>query len=125
MKVDRFFLQTHTKFAKVLADWAQELGVEVVDFHERNIEEIDKMDGLLIFTENQTLEREVSDLRDHFDVKQKPIQKIDINGTLVVGVSNFNFWLERNECKKILVIGSDHLLGNPNLERFLVNIKLK
>ncbi len=125
MKIDRFYLQTHTKFAKALADWAQELQVEVVDFHERNIEDINQMDGLLIFTENQTIEREMHDLREMFDLKQKPIQKIDINGTLVVGVSNFNFWLERNNCKKVLVIGSDHLVGNPNLERFLANIKIK
>jgi len=125
MKIDKFFLQTHTKFAKALSDWAQDMNVEIVDFHERNIEEVDQMDGLLIFNENQTIEREAAELRDVFDLKQKPIQKIDINGTLVVGISNFTFWLERNNCKKILVVGSDHLLENPNLERFLSNIKLK
>ena len=125
MKIDKIFLQTHTKFAKALSDWAQDMNVEIVDFHERNIEEVDQMDGLLIFNENQTIEREASELRDVFDLKQRPIQKIDINGTLVVGISNFTFWLERNNCKKILVVGSDHLLENPNLERFLSNIKLK
>jgi hypothetical protein len=125
MKIDKIFLQTHTKFAKALADWAQDMNVEIVDFHERNIEEVDQMDGLLIFNENQTIEREAAELRDVFDLKQRPIQKIDINGTLVVGISNFTFWLERNNCKKILVVGSDHLLENPNLERFLSNIKLK
>ena len=125
MKIDKIFLQTHTKFAKALSEWAQDMNVEIVDFHERNIEEVDQMDGLLIFNENQTIEREAAELRDVFDLKQKPIQKIDINGTLVVGISNFTFWLERNNCKKILVVGSDHLLENPNLERFLSNIKLK
>ena len=125
MKIDKIFLQTHTKFAKALSDWAQDMNVEIVDFHERNIEEVDQMDGLLIFNENQTIEREAAELRDVFDLKQRPIQKIDINGTLVVGISNFTFWLERNNCKKILVVGSDHLLENPNLERFLSNIKLK
>ncbi len=125
MKIDRFYLQSHTKFAKSLADWAQEFPLEIVDFHERNLEVIDQMDGLLIFTENQTIEKEASDLREIFDLKQKPIQKIDINGTLVVGVSNFTFWLERNNCKNILVVGSDHLLENPNLDRFLSNIKIK
>ena len=125
MNIDKIFLQTHTKFAKALSDWAQDMNVEIVDFHERNIEEVDQMDGLLIFNENQTIEREASELRDVFDLQQKPIQKIDINGNLVVGISNFTFWLERNNCKKILVVGSDHLLENPNLERFLSNIKLK
>jgi hypothetical protein len=125
MKIDIIFLQTHTKFAKALSDWAQDMDLEIVDFHERNLEEIDQMDGLLIFNENQTIEKEAAELRDIFDLKQRPIQKIDINGTLVVGISNFTFWLERNNCKKILVVGSDHLLENPNLERFLSNIKLK
>ncbi len=125
MKIDKIFLQTHTKFAKALSEWAQDMNVEIIDFHERNIEEVDQMDGLLIFNENQTIEREAAELRDVFDLKQRPIQKIDINGTLVVGISNFTFWLERNNCKKILVVGSDHLLENPNLERFLSNIKLK
>lgn len=125
MKLEKIYLQTHTKFAGAISNWAQELNVEVVDFHERNIEEVNLMDGLIIFTENQSLEREANDMRMIFDVKQKPIQKIDINGTLVVGVSNFNFWLDRNNCKSILIIGSDHLVTNPNLERFLSNIKLK
>ena len=104
MKIDKFYLQSHTKFAKSLSDWAQEFPVEILEFHERNIEEIDHMDGLLIFTENQTIEREANELRELFDLKQKPIQKIDINGTLVVGVSNFTFWLERNNCKNILEV---------------------
>lgn len=125
MKIDRFYLQLHTKFSKAIVDWAQEFPLEIVEFHERNPEDVDKMDGLVIFNENQTIEREASELRDLFDLKQKPIQKIDINGTLVVGVSNFTFWLERNGCKNILVIGSDHLVENPNLERFLSNIKIK
>lgn len=125
MKLEKIYLQTHTKFAGAISNWVQELNVEVVDFHERNIEEVNLMDGLIIFTENQSLEREANDMRMIFDVKQKPIQKIDINGTLVVGVSNFNFWLDRNNCKSILIIGSDHIIANPNLERFLSNIKLK
>ena len=125
MKIDRFYLQLYTKFSKAIVDWAQEFPLEIVEFHERNPEDVDKMDGLVIFNENQTIEREASELRDLFDLKQKPIQKIDINGTLVVGVSNFTFWLERNGCKNILVIGSDHLVENPNLERFLSNIKIK
>ena len=125
MKLEKLYFQTHTKFANAVSDWARELNVEIVDFHERNIEEIDHMDGLVIFTENQTLEREANDLRLIFDLKQKPIQKIDINGTLVVGVSNFNFWLDRNNCKEILVVGSDHLVSNANLDRSLTNIKIK
>jgi hypothetical protein len=47
------------------------------------------------------------------------VHKIDINGTLMVGVSNLDLWIERNKCKKVLIIGADSLIENPNLERYL------
>jgi hypothetical protein len=50
---------------------------------------------------------------------QKPTLNIDINGTIMVAVSNLDLWVERNRCKKIMMIGSNDLLKNPNLERFL------
>jgi len=123
MKVDKFYLQTHTNFGKSITEWANELNVEVLTFHERDLEDIGTIDGLVIFTENQTIEKDISEIRAAFDLKQKPIQKIDINGTLVAGVSNFTFWLERNNCKNILCIGSDNLLKNTNLERLLTSLK--
>lgn len=112
-----------TKFAKVIANWAAQFNIELVEFHRLNDMEND-IDGLIIITENQSIEKDCNDLRILFDKKQRPVQKIDINGTLNVGVSNFTFWLERNECKTILITGSDHIINNPNLERLLSNIKL-
>lgn len=124
MKVEKFYLQTHTKFGKVLAEWTESQSVENVEFHERNLDDISMIDGLVIFTENQSVEKEANEARSAFDAKQKPIHKIDINGTLVAAVSNFTFWIERNNCKTILMIGSDQLVKNPNLERFLSNAKV-
>jgi hypothetical protein len=124
MKVEKFYLQTHTKFGKVLAEWTESQSVENVEFHERNLDDISMIDGLVIFTENQSVEKEANEARSAFDAKQKPIHKIDINGTLVAAVSNFSFWIERNNCKTILMIGSDQLVKNPNLERFLSNAKV-
>jgi hypothetical protein len=37
----------------------------------------------------------------------------------MVGVSNLDLWIERNKCKKVLIIGADSLIENPNLERYL------
>jgi len=121
MKIEKFYLQTHTKFGKSISEWAQASSIEIIDFHERNLDEISFIDGLVIFTENQSIEKEANEGRNAFDLKQKPIHKIDINGTLVASVSNFTFWIERNACKNILFIGSDQLIKNPNLERFLSN----
>jgi hypothetical protein len=123
MKVEKFYLPTHTKFGKSISEWAQASSIEIIDFHERNLDDISMIDGLVIFTENQSVEKEASEARTSFDQKQKPIHKIDINGTLVAAVSNFTFWIERNNCKSILCIGADQLINNPNLERFLSNTK--
>lgn len=124
MKVEKFYLQTHTKFGKVLTEWTENQSVESIEFHERNLDDISMIDGLVIFTENQSVEKEANEARSAFDAKQKPIHKIDINGTLVAAVSNFTFWIDRNNCKTILMIGADQLVKNPNLERFLTNVKL-
>jgi len=124
MKVEKFYLQTHTKFGKVLNEWTENQSVESTEFHERNLDDISMIDGLVIFTENQSVEKEANEARSAFDAKQKPIHKIDINGTLVAAVSNFTFWIDRNNCKTILMIGADQLVKNSNLERFLTNTKL-
>lgn len=123
MKIEKLYLQTHTKFGKFISEWAQQSSIETIEFHERNLDDISLIDGLVIFTENQSIEKEANEARNAFDLKQKPIHKIDVNGTLVASVSNFTFWIERNTCKNILCIGSDQLIKNPNLERFLSNTK--
>ena len=50
---------------------------------------------------------------------QKPTLHIDINGTIMVAISNLDLWIERNRCKKIMIIGSNELVKNPSLDRFL------
>ena len=69
--------------------------------------------------ENQVLKQDVQELRTQFDKYQKPILHIDINGTLAVGKSNLDLWIERNKCRSVLILGADDLVGNVNLERFL------
>jgi hypothetical protein len=122
MKVDNIYLLPDSKFSKHISNWILNSHIEISEF-KKHIGQENEIDGLIIFTENQSIDKDSNELRDIFDKKQKPVQKLDINGTLNVAVSNFTFWLERNNCKNILVIGNDSLTTNPNLDRLLENIK--
>jgi hypothetical protein len=123
MKLDKILLRTNSKFSLILESWAIEKGYAVADFDEKSENPHEHVDGLVIFTQNQSLDKEISELRDMFDSKQKPVHKIDINGTLMVGISNLDLWLERNKCKKVLFIGPDNLLENNNLVRYVEHLK--
>jgi len=123
MKLNKILLRANSKFSVVLNTWATEKGYETEDFDEKAENPTEGVDGLVIFTQNQTIEREIGDFRDLFDHKQKPVHKIDINGTLMVGISNLDLWVERNKCKKVLFIGADNLLENMNLVRFMEHLK--
>lgn len=123
MKVKHVFIKPNTAFSLRLAEWAISNNIECVDASfEEDFEE--NIDGLVIFNQNQDVEKELLEVRKSFDDRQKPVQRIDINGTLMVGVSNFSLWLERNGCTNILMIGSDDLCQNPNLERYLSHLKI-
>jgi hypothetical protein len=123
MKLDKIFLKDNSRFSHYLTSWVNELNIEVLEFSSKNEDSEEGIDGLVIFTENQEVDKEILDIRSIFDKNQKPVHKIDINGTLMVGVSNLELWIERNGCKKVLFLGSDVMLENPNLERYLANLK--
>jgi len=123
MKVKQVFIKPNTEFSLHIAHWAISNGVECLGVSfEDNFEE--NIDGLVVFNENQDIEIEILEIRKSFDDRQKPVQRIDINGTLMVGVTGFSLWLDRNACESILMIGSDQLCQNPNLERYLSHIKI-
>lgn len=123
MKLDSIFLKNNSEFAQTLRTWAIENNYDIQEYPDKNEEPDSGINGLVIFNENQTVDKEDSEIRAIFDHNQKPVHKIDINGTLMVGLSNLELWIERNKCKKVLFIGSDTLLQNPNLERYLNSIK--
>jgi hypothetical protein len=59
------------------------------------------------------------EIKARYDKQQKPVHKIDINGTLRVGITNFDLWLDSTKAKNLLVIGAEELADNPNLDRYL------
>lgn len=122
MKLDKIFLKSNSRFSHYLTAWANERNYALDEYSDKNEDSEEGIDGLVIFTENQEMDKDLSEIRSYFDNQQKPVHKIDINGTLMAGVSNLELWVERNRCKNILLIGAESLLENPNLERLITKI---
>ena len=123
MKVDTIYLRSNTIFSKKVSKWLNNKGIDPLSLDEdKRNNAISSLDGLVIFNENQHLPKDIEYLKIQFDQNQKPVYKVDINGTLRVGVSNFALWIEQNKCKKMMLAGSDQLADNPNLERYLLNM---
>ena len=122
MLVDKIILRTGSKFTSYIAEWAKSNCDELLMLSDRHLDLV-SMESLLIFNQNQHLTRDIIEYKSVFDKLQKPIHNIDINGTLMVGISNLELWIERNRCKNVLFIASDAILNNPNWERYLINIR--
>jgi hypothetical protein len=118
MKIETILIKPNSPFSNAIAEWTAQRQFESAVFNKSDDPD-EGIDGLVIFSENQELDKEAEEIRASFDRKQKPVHKIDINGTLMVAVSNLDLWFERNGCKKVLMIGNESLVKNPNLERVL------
>ncbi|MEY4991860.1 MAG: hypothetical protein RI948_734 [Bacteroidota bacterium] len=95
------------------------MATEVHSVNDKTSDFFESTDSLLIFNQNQELGPEILELKARYDKQQKPVHKIDINGTLQVGITNFALWLDSTKAKNLLVIGAEELADNPNLERYL------
>jgi hypothetical protein len=102
-----------------MSDWAAANGIEIVEYDQKSEE---YPEGLLLINANQDIDKDHHDIHTFFDKKHIPTQKIDVNGTLQVAVSNMEMWLNNFKCKNILVLGSETLMDNENLERFFSRI---
>jgi hypothetical protein len=123
MKFEKIYVRGVSKFSDLITQWASDKTGEIISISDKFQEHFIEMDSLLIFNENQYLSKEVLDVKIFFDKQQKAIHKIDINGTLMVGLLNLALWIESVKAKQVFIIGSDELLQNPNLERYLNVLK--
>ena len=123
MKLELIYLKPYSTFSLHIAEWAKNRGIDTMDYDFKAEEQI--ADGLLLINENQTIEKEMEEIHELFDLKHIPTQKIDVNGTLQVALSNYQMWQSNYKCKSILILGSDSLVANENLDRFLLKIKAK
>lgn len=121
MKIDKVFVKDNCSFSTYITEWSEKNKLEVATF-EFNIDDDLEPEGLLLINENQDVSREVDEIHSFFDNRNLPTQKIDINGTLQVAINSYKMWLDSNKCKQILILGSDDLLKNENLDRFFDKI---
>jgi hypothetical protein len=119
MKVTSISLLASNKFSSKVQSWAASMANEVHSVTDKTADFFESTDSLLIFNQNQEMSPEIMELKARYDKQQKPVHKIDINGTLQVGVTNFALWLDSTKAKHVLVIGAEELADNPNLERYL------
>lgn len=122
MKIDKIYIAPNSKFSTYIAEWADQVGIITEEYDLKEPKELDTT-GLLLINANQDTEKELIDLYKFFDKKHIPVQKIDVNGTLQVAVSNFELWLNNFKCKNVLILGSESLVNNDNLVRFFERIK--
>lgn len=123
MILETIYLKPDSLFSTHISEWASNLGVNVVE-HEFKVGD-QEAEGLLLINENQDIEKEINIIHTFFDDKHLPTQKIDINGTLQVAISNVDLWFKNFKCKDIFIVGSDNLTKNDNLDRFLNRVKEK
>ncbi len=121
MKLEVILLRSDNAFAQRISEWAIHHSIATETYDPRSEE---YPDGMILINSNQDCEREDIDLHTLFDKKHIPTQRIDINGTLQVAVSNFELWIRTYKCKRVLIVGSEELLQNENLDRFLDKIKI-
>ncbi|MEY4596808.1 MAG: hypothetical protein RLZZ506_1228 [Bacteroidota bacterium] len=119
MKVSSISLFASTKFSSKIQNWAAKVAGEAHLISDKTDDFFDHTDSLLIFNQNQDLNQDILEIKARFDKQQKPVHKIDINGTLQVGITNFDLWLDSTKAKNLLVIAAEELADNPNLERYL------
>jgi hypothetical protein len=122
MKVDRIYVKGGSKFSDLVSKWAEDKSNEIIIVSDKFNELFEEMDSLLIFNENQNIGKEILDIKAFFDKQQKASHKIDINGTLMVGLSNLELWIERTKAKRMYIVGTEELLQNPNFERYITAI---
>ncbi|MFM7006324.1 MAG: hypothetical protein ACKOWX_03630 [Flavobacteriales bacterium] len=119
MKVNSISLLASNKFSSKVQTWAASVATEVHLVSDKTNDFFENTDSLLIFNQNQELGQEILEIKARYDKQQKPVHKIDINGTLRVGITNFDLWLDSTKAKNLLVVGAEELADNPNLERYL------
>ena len=121
MSLETIYLKSDSSFSSLITEWAATLGINTESYDFKSDEIL--VDGLLLINENHDIEKEIEEVHAFFDIKHFPTQKIDINGTLQVAVSNFENWMKNFKCKTVLILGSDLLVENDNLDRFLERAK--
>jgi len=111
------YLEDKSAFAASIGSSLTERGFTTEVFNE-SAEQIEAIDGVVLFHENHNFDRHIAELRDLFDKRQVATHKIDMSGTMNVALSHLSLFFDRIKCKNVLFLGSENLKDNPKLEIF-------
>lgn len=120
MNLEVIFVKSDSAFATYISNWAIKSNLQVVVFDPKEHEDL--VDGLVVINANQDISKESYEIYTHFDKRNVPTQKVDVNGTLQVALTSFNLWYKGNKCRRIFMIGADNLVTNDNLDRFFAKL---
>jgi hypothetical protein len=123
MKVEALYIIKNNGFGEAISEWAEGKQIDVIPTKQKNNDLSVLVDAVVIFHENHNFSKEDGLTHNSLLNKNIAIHKVDINGTLAATNSNFNLWLERNQPKKLLIIGEKGIAQNMNLSKFLAGIE--
>lgn len=122
MNLDQLYLFKSRKITDSLSLLANRDNLNVTIIENVDDLELDQCDGLVILTEGLDTDKYDQELLNKFEAKRIPNRKVDLNGTLQVGLSSIELWAESNKCRSLAISGGDEILTNekfiPFLERF-------
>lgn len=122
MNLETIYVIADSKFGKNIAEWADSKEIGVTSTPQKNNELSEIVDGVVVFHENHNFTKEDNETQDILSENNKPIHRVDLNGTLSATNSNFMMWLDRNKPNSLLFLGDDEVIKNENLSVFLNGI---
>ncbi len=108
-------------FGKLIAEWSANNGIEVISTKKDNHLD-EKIDGVVHFHTDHDFVKEDEEIREFLIKNHKIDHKVDLNGTKIATLSNFEIWVARNRPKNILFLGDKELVKNERLFSFLEDI---
>lgn len=122
MDIESLYVLGATSFGKHFETWAEENKIPTSRIEEMKEVLDETIGGLVIFHENHNISKEGEELQKMFDSNNKPYHKVDINGTMVATLSNLKMWIERNNCKNLVISGEDELATSDRLHKFIAEL---
>lgn len=116
-RLETVYLPDKSEFSSFISSALTERGIQVVDF-DHSTEQIETINGVVIFHENHNFDKRSAELRDLFELRQVPVHKVDMSGTMNVALTHLSLFLERIKGTAVLFLGADMLVQNPKLELF-------
>lgn len=116
-RLETVYLTDKSQFASFIASALTDRNIQVVEF-DHSADQVETINGVVIFHENHNFDKRSAELRDLFELRQIPVHKVDMSGTMNVALTHLSLFLERIKGTAVLFLGADALVQNPKLELF-------